>query len=542
MNKEGSASCNAMLSTDPLPSYKVPGNSPQTEGQPQVSARNACPHTLLDSLPSHFPFLPRHPTLPQGQQNQMRMHTDGGSYNSWSLTQNDEQNGWPPSSTRATMTKQPRSARSLVVLTPSSSFASSLSLTSTRSQKLLSPRSVSFKRSTATHRRCSSHAMDSELCDIEDSFEQSNDGFYLSKDIPNKILKPWSTPMPKSIESVDTTLAFFHRQEQISLSKLSISIRTELTYREEILQRQKSTDVADKRNQIKRLAACAMAYQYAHEHEPDHQELHDLSREIIAYAHAQGYVHGDELHTWDASHEHMYDVCCKRDKLDINRDGGLQNAENSASGGSQLYPPCQHKQYDTGQKPDVDNHILDGARIGNLNGKNCLEFTGSSACRLYQPSEHNLCYKDRKCSVEDATQEASGEGVGHVKVTNSTKVTSNLAFYQDSNGCVPQPENRTNNGPICSHQSLLSTGSTSTILPQHENASKRPSHLCEDIILKEPFDTIPTEYFNCSQSDQSDSSAIYALNDVVCIDEVVNPTQAAEWFGDLFLSTSTLVS
>ncbi|MCO5600958.1 hypothetical protein L7F22_055075 [Adiantum nelumboides] len=31
-------------------------------------------------------------------------------------------------------------------------------------------------------------------------------------------------------------------------------------------------------------------------------------------------------------------------------------------------------------------------------------------------------------------------------------------------------------------------------------------------------------------------------DDVVCIDEVVNPTQAAEWFGTLFLSTSALVS
>ncbi|KAH7300581.1 hypothetical protein KP509_24G069700 [Ceratopteris richardii] len=281
-----------------------------------------------------------------------------------------------------------------------------------------------------------------------------------------------------------------------------------------------------------------MAYECAHGYEPDHRELHDWSREIITYAHAQGYVHGDQLHTWEASHEHMYDVGCKRDNSDINRKGGLQNAEKSASGASHLYARCQYKQYDTRQKLDVDNNMLDGAGIGNLNGKNYLEFTCSSASRLYQPSKYNLCYKDRKRSVKDATQGASAEGEGHVKVTNSNKATSSLAFYQDRDGSVPQPEDRTNNGPIYSHQLLLLPGSTSTILPQHENVSKSPTHSHEDIIVKE----IPTEYTSCSLSDQSDSPAMYALNDVVCIDEVVNPTQAAEWFGDLFLCTSTLVS
>ncbi|KAH7300583.1 hypothetical protein KP509_24G069900 [Ceratopteris richardii] len=78
----------------------------------------------------------------------------------------------------------------------------------------------------------------------------------------------------------------------------------------------------------------------------------------------------------------MYDVGCKRHKSDINRNRGLQYPDNSASGGSRLYPSFQHKPYDREQKLDVYNDNLDVARIGNLNGTNCLENTDSSASRL----------------------------------------------------------------------------------------------------------------------------------------------------------------
>lgn len=47
---------------------------------------------------------------------------------------------------------------------------------------------------------------------------------------------------------------------------------------------------------------------------------------------------------------------------------------------------------------------------------------------------------------------------------------------------------------------------------------------------------------NSSKDGVCTPSSTCLLSDVVCIDEVVNPTQAAEWFGALFSSTSTLVS
>lgn len=56
--------------------------------------------------------------------------------------------------------------------------------------------------------------------------------------------------------------------------------------------------------------------------------------------------------------------------------------------------------------------------------------------------------------------------------------------------------------------------------------------------IKNPFSS------SCPPSPPSveDAPSMRLLSEVVCIDEVVNPTQAAEWFGALLSSNSTLVS
>ncbi|KAH7300567.1 hypothetical protein KP509_24G068600 [Ceratopteris richardii] len=301
-------------------------------------------------------------------------------------------------------------------------------------------------------------------------------------------------------KSFDIPLPLNSGSEPIPSINVSVSQNPERRPHQEMLQTRKPIVIDEEmKRRVRWLKACAMAHQYIHEHQACVQKSHphDALNEPCSTQDVAGHVQQHEPH-----------------KQEVNELSDLRQR----TGVAKIY------RLDDEQNPEKRHDSMEGSI-------NKTESSIDHIARLYQhhayPAEHD-----------------NGKGFPQIVGDRFRSVTIS------SNSSIIHAENKhpVQGSPMGVHCPLYSTTKKSVSPRVSGRIHVAPVRDTDPPVELQDFDhnefstNTLRDSPNANAKPEIYSSSSNSASEVICVDDIVNPTQAAEWFGIRFLCTSTLVS
>ncbi|KAH7300553.1 hypothetical protein KP509_24G067600 [Ceratopteris richardii] len=322
-------------------------------------------------------------------------------------------------------------------------------------------------------------------------WQQSRGGRCFPADLCSEAWRALSvTQKPSFCESVDLSLGSV--QKQIPSMKLSIIHDKEHELHEETLQIHRSIDIEKNRDKQNRWStACAMAFQYVHGHKAFLQLFHwdsnnDSSRRylVLEDIHEPAQQHSSHI-------QELNNLCELSQRIDLTNICRIHPERDRCEDERMYERKCNAVQY-------------------------CQE--------LPQHNPHAAAHESDEC-LPDVLEDPC------VRVTfpaNSAVVHSNNKHSHESRHMSTHPMCTTTKYPV----TPLVNG-TKAICFHHES---------QDLDTNSSSASTSRDSANANSGHEIYTSSASSVNGVACIDEIVNPTQAAECLGARFLCNSALVS